>query len=57
MISLADELSQYHGVMAGHHIGEYARHKILKEVVSQASKHVLDLTYNWYDYAGINLRD
>ncbi|KAI9765305.1 MAG: hypothetical protein M1840_007504 [Geoglossum simile] len=44
---------EYHGIMTGHHIGEYARHKILKEVVSQASKHVLDLTYNWKQAAPI----
>ncbi|KAH0559914.1 hypothetical protein GP486_003570 [Trichoglossum hirsutum] len=44
---------EYHGVMTGHHISEYARHKILKEVVSQASKHVLDLTYNWKQAAPI----
>ncbi|KAH0545302.1 hypothetical protein FGG08_000601 [Glutinoglossum americanum] len=49
----ANSLFQYHGIMTGHHISEYARHKILKEVVSQASKHVLDLTYNWKQAAPI----
>ncbi|KAF2871125.1 hypothetical protein BDV95DRAFT_595019 [Massariosphaeria phaeospora] len=36
-----------HGIMIGHHIGEHARQKILKEIAIRAQKHVLDMTYNW----------
>lgn len=35
--------------MIGHHITEHARQKILKEIAIRAQKHVLDMTYNWYD--------
>jgi hypothetical protein len=36
--------------MIGHHISEHARQKILKEIAIRAQKHVLDMTYNWYDF-------
>ncbi|KAI9829689.1 MAG: hypothetical protein M1819_006060 [Sarea resinae] len=36
-----------HGMMTGHHISEYARQKILKEIAFRAQKQVLDMTYNW----------
>jgi hypothetical protein len=36
--------------MIGHHITEHARQKILKEIAIRAQKHVLDMTYNWYEY-------
>ncbi|KAI9846220.1 MAG: hypothetical protein M1838_001357 [Thelocarpon superellum] len=36
-----------HGMMSGHHITEYARQRIFKEIASQASKYVLDTTFNW----------
>jgi hypothetical protein len=35
--------------MVGHHISEHARQKILKEIAIRAQKHVLDMTYNWYE--------
>jgi hypothetical protein len=35
--------------MIEHHISEHARQKILKEIAVRAQKHVLDLTYNWYE--------
>lgn len=35
--------------MIGHHISEHARQKILKEIAIRAQKHVLDMTYNWYE--------
>lgn len=35
--------------MIQHHISEHARQKILKEIAVRAQKHVLDLTYNWYE--------
>lgn len=35
--------------MIGHHITEHARQKILKEIAIRAQKHVLDMTYNWYE--------
>ncbi|KAF1928185.1 uncharacterized protein M421DRAFT_62973 [Didymella exigua CBS 183.55] len=38
-----------HGIMIEHHISEHARQKILKEIAVRAQKHVLDLTYNWYE--------
>ncbi|KAL5116621.1 hypothetical protein ACEQ8H_005499 [Pleosporales sp. CAS-2024a] len=38
-----------HGIMVGHHISEHARQKILKEIAIRAQKHVLDMTYNWYE--------
>lgn len=34
--------------MTGHHINEHARQKILKEIGSRASKHVLDVMLNWW---------
>ncbi len=37
--------------MIGHHITEHARQKILKEIAIRAQKHVLDMTYNWYEYS------
>ncbi|KZF20265.1 hypothetical protein L228DRAFT_240804 [Xylona heveae TC161] len=36
-----------HGIMTGHHISEYARQRILKEIAIRAQKQVLDMTYNW----------
>jgi hypothetical protein len=36
--------------MIGYHISEHARQKILKEIAIRAQKHVLDMTYNWYDF-------
>jgi len=36
--------------MIGHHISEHARQKILKEIAIRAQKHVLDMTYNWYEF-------
>ena len=42
--------------MIQHHISEHARQKILKEIAVRAQKHVLDLTYNWYELLhGLNL--
>lgn len=42
--------------MIQHHISEHARQKILKEIAVRAQKHVLDLTYNWYElFHGLNL--
>ncbi|KAI9838165.1 MAG: hypothetical protein M1837_002627 [Sclerophora amabilis] len=41
------------GIMTGHHIGEYARQKILKEVAFRAQKHVWDMTFNWKQAAPI----
>ncbi|KAI9822419.1 MAG: hypothetical protein M1827_000138 [Pycnora praestabilis] len=41
------DLHQTHGIMTGHHITEYARQKILKEIAIRAHKQVLDMTYNW----------
>lgn len=40
---------QTHGIMIGYHISEHARQKILKEIAIRANKHVLDMTYNWYE--------
>ncbi|KAI9828358.1 MAG: hypothetical protein M1832_002786 [Thelocarpon impressellum] len=42
-----------HGIMTGHHISEYARQKILKEIASRASKHVWDMTISWKQAAPI----
>ena len=42
--------------MIQHHISEHARQKILKEIAVRAQKHVLDLTYNWYElFHGLDL--
>ncbi|KAI9682455.1 MAG: hypothetical protein M1829_000247 [Trizodia sp. TS-e1964] len=41
------------GIMAGHHISEYARQKILKEIAVHAQNFVLDMTYNWKQAAPI----
>jgi hypothetical protein len=46
---IGTDLEQTHGIMIGHHISEHARQKILKEIAIRAQKHVLDMTYNWYD--------
>ncbi|KAI9760502.1 MAG: hypothetical protein M4579_001587 [Chaenotheca gracillima] len=42
-----------HGLMLGHHINEYARQKILKEVAIRAQKNVLEMTINWKQAAPI----
>lgn len=37
--------------MIGYHVSEHARQKILKEIAIRAQKHVLDMTYNWYEFS------
>ncbi|KAI9722916.1 MAG: hypothetical protein M1812_001364 [Candelaria pacifica] len=36
-----------HGIMTSHHISEYARQKILKEIAIRAQKQVLDMNHHW----------